>query len=308
MMDRVAKGRSPDRKATGPTPSLFAVSVEAEADTLRMLEQSFPDEPAAITWIGENAEGPGRLDWFRSFRLEAETMAGSVRSRLAAADLTVPVTVREIPAEDWSESWKRHFPVIRVSERLVVAPPWSELEETPGLCVVRIEPGLSFGTGQHGTTKACLFFLDRLQHRLPEAVVLDLGCGSGILAIAAAKLGFPRVLALDHDPEAVRVARENTAANGVADRIEVAVAEVERDRPFPPCRIVVANILATVLIASASAVRASLSDQPGSTLVLSGILACQYEDVRRAYIALGLRETQRLTLEGWTTGGFETTA
>ena len=230
MMDRVAKGRSPDRKATGPTPSLFAVSVEAEADTLRMLEQSFPDEPAAITWIGENAEGPGRLDWFRSFRLEAETMAGSVRSRLAAADLTVPVTVREIPAEDWSESWKRHFPVIRVSERLVVAPPWSELEETPGLCVVRIEPGLSFGTGQHGTTKACLFFLDRLQHRLPEAVVLDLGCGSGILAIAAAKLGFPRVLALDHDPEAVRVARENTAANGVADRIEVAVAEVERDR------------------------------------------------------------------------------
>lgn len=285
---------------------IFAVSVEAEPEILAGLEQAFAGETAVITWIGENDKGPGRLDWFRYTRAEADTLAEIARARLASITPGIDAKVRKIPAEDWSESWKKHFPVIHVSKRLIVAPPWIELEESPERRVVRLEPGLSFGTGQHGTTKACLFFLDRLQQCFPEATVLDLGCGSGILAVAAVKLGFPRVLALDHDPEAVRIARENAVVNGVAEQIEVQLADVEQGDFFPPCQVVVANILAGVLIASAATVRATLSNQSGSTLVLSGILATQYEEVCRVYSEQGLREVQRLTIEGWTTGGFET--
>ena len=105
-----------------------------------------------------------------------------VRSCLATENLAAEVVVREIPAEDWSESWKMHFPVIHVSQRLVVAPPWAEVEALPGLQVVRLEPGLSFGTGQHATTKACLHFLDRLYDRLP---------GPGSLTLAVAQASSP---------------------------------------------------------------------------------------------------------------------
>ncbi len=290
-----------------PNQHLFAVSVEACADTLNLLEEAFPSELGAITWIGENADCDGRLDWFRQDRSEAEDLAATVRSRLATEGLTAEVVVRKIPAEDWSESWKRHFPVIHVSTRLVIAPPWAEVKTLPGLQVVRLEPGLSFGTGQHATTKACLYFLDRLYDRLPGPEVIDIGCGSGILAIAAAKLGFARVFAMDNDSEAVRVAHENAIANGVAENIAFVVGDLEKNRPFPPCRVVLANILASVLIEQAVNVRAMLSNQPGSGLVLSGILEEQYNAVADTYAALNLREAQRLTIEGWTTGCFEPT-
>lgn len=286
--------------------SLFAVSLDAAAAVLNILVQSVYGADAVITWLGENDGGPGRADWFRQSQCEADELAAAVHDFLHGHNLLHSIKVRAVPLEDWAESWKKHFPAIHVTRRLAVAPPWLAMDEGAGLHVVRLEPGLSFGTGQHGTTKACLFLLDCLQQRLPEADVMDIGCGSGILAIASVKLGFSRVVAFDNDPEAVRIARENAVINGVADQIEFGVADLkQQDQHFSPCGIVVANILASVLLASVAAVRARLANAPGSVLVLSGILTVQYEEVRHAYMATGFDEIMRLTIADWTTGGFE---
>ena len=179
----------------------------------------------------------------------------------------------------------------------------------PADCIVEIDPGLSFGTGLHGTTRACLRFLDAWQCRQPQASVLDMGCGTGILAIAAAKLGFPRVSAMDNDPVAVRVARANAACNGMADRIkciqaDVAIATALEFKADMTYDLVMANLLAGILVQWADRITAAVSRIPGSGLVLSGILEEQYEAVRSAYVARGFKEQESLVLEGWKTGCF----
>ena len=129
---------------------------------------------------------------------------------------------------DWRESWKKHFGVQRIGRALVVKPSWTQYRLKGGEIVIEIDPGMAFGTGQHPTTAMCLRALEELVR--PGMRVLDLGCGSGILAIAAAKLGAARVLALDIDPNAVRAARENAAANGVEPAIDVREGTLERGR------------------------------------------------------------------------------
>ncbi|MBR1608736.1 MAG: 50S ribosomal protein L11 methyltransferase, partial [Kiritimatiellae bacterium] len=160
--------------------------------------------------------------------------------------------VEPLPREDWAESWKKQFRVIRVSRRVTVRPPWEEYEpSSPDEIVVVIEPGMSFGTGLHETTQGCLSILEKLAGE-PNGTargVADLGCGSGILSIAARKLGFSPVAGVDYDAAAVRVSAENAAANGVADA-SFAQCDVTCD-PIPGAEIVVANILAPVLKAAA---------------------------------------------------------
>jgi len=213
------------------------------------------------------------------------------------------VSVRRLAQADWAESWKRFFTVQRVSRRLVVRPPWRRYTPRSGDVVLILEPGMSFGTGQHGTTRACLRLLDRIKP-VPGDRVLDLGCGSGILAIAAAKLGCRRVLALDNDPAAVRIAAANAAANGVADTITCRTADLARLRRRGGCDIVMANILANVLVLHARRVAALLAPGPRSRLILSGILAEQYATVRQAYEREGLRELGRLRDGEWVSGLF----
>ncbi len=173
---------------------------------------------------------------------------------------------------------------------------------------MELDPGLSFGTGLHGTTRACLRLLDAWQRRAAQGSVLDVGCGSGILAIAAAKLGFPRVLAFDADPEAVRIARANAARNGVAGRVRVVRAGLADFRAPRPFRVVAANLLADPLVAHAGRLMALVSRTAPSGLILSGILDGQYEGVARVFARGGFHETRRIRIAGWTTGSFERAA
>jgi ribosomal protein L11 methyltransferase len=162
---------------------------------------------------------------------------------------------------------------------------------------------MSFGTGYHGTTRACLEMIDLLSVQLPGAAFLDAGCGSGILALAAAKLGFAPVRAFDSDPQAVAIARGNLERNGV--EVTVDVADLAAYPAAPPCRVVVANILAPVLIAQAEKLVSFLDCRTGdSHLILSGILSSQYPDVRQRFQSLGGRETATRTLDEWTSGSF----
>ena len=206
------------------------------------------------------------------------------------------IQVAEIPDEDWRFSYRRHFKTEQVSRRIFTHPPWEPLPATPhGEIVLTLDPGLAFGTGKHETTKACLQFIDELP---AGGSFLDMGCGSGILSIAAAKLGFRPVCGFDVDPVAVASARENAARNGVdVDFFRYALGGRETRR-LGTADLVVANILGPLLIRFADEI------VPCATrdLVVSGILNELYPDVLAAYEARGLEEVSRQTLGEWTTG------
>ncbi len=193
-----------------------------------------------------------------------------------------------IPDQDWMEQWKVHFKPLRVGRRLVVAPTWEEANASPKDRIIRIDPGQAFGTGHHETTRLCLEWVeewaDSQQERSSKSL-LDVGTGSGILAITAALLGFGSILAVDNDPEAVAVARENLILNGVADRIVLqpgTVADV-----LSRFDVVLANIQALPLIDMAELLVKRMN--PSATLVLSGILREQKEAVQSAFERQGLR-------------------
>jgi ribosomal protein L11 methyltransferase len=183
------------------------------------------------------------------------------------------MTVESVDDEDWVRLTQSQFAPIRISDRLWIVPTWCEPPE-PGAIVLRLDPGLAFGTGSHTTTRLCLGWLDR--HLTAGATVIDYGCGSGILAVAAALLGAGRVVGIDIDPQAVTARRGNALANGVT-------AEFHDARPMalPPADIVVANILANPLRVLAPLLIGLV--KPGGHIVLSGILEGQADAVMEAY-------------------------
>jgi ribosomal protein L11 methyltransferase len=182
-------------------------------------------------------------------------------------------SVTMITEEDWSNSWKEHFKPLRIGKHLVVTPTWEEFSPAEGDIVLELDPGMAFGTGTHPTTMLCLSVLERLLSGEGGAAsksgeVLDVGTGSGILSIASAKLGARRVTAVDIDPEAVRVASDNCALNGVSST--VTVSDTPLARICGVYDIVLANILAEDLVRLASHLVERL--KPDAFLVLSGIL------------------------------------
>lgn len=205
-----------------------------------------------------------------------------------------------IPDEDWKFSYRKHFKVEVISPRLVVRPPWESVAPVPGQKVLTLDPGIAFGTGQHPTTRACLDAIDALAAEDAGRTFLDVGCGSGILAIAAALEGFREVRGFDNDPDAVRNANENAAANGLGALF------FEGDLSAPdvtaPADVVAANVLAPVLVRFAREVGALVN--PGGRLILSGILDEQYAEVRDAYAALGFAEISSRLIGEWRTGLF----
>ncbi len=188
--------------------------------------------------------------------------------------------VRPVRQEDWAEGWKQHFPPVRIGRRLVIRPSWEPWEAAPGEAVVTLDPGMAFGTGTHGTTRLCLEALaECFEESSPPRRVLDVGAGSGILAIAAASLGAERVLGCEIDPEACAVARENVERNGAADRVEMTCAPLEElEGGF---EVVLANILAEENVRLAPHLVRRLA--PGGRLILSGILAEKEGLVREGF-------------------------
>ena len=187
-----------------------------------------------------------------------------------------------------------------ISPRLVVRPPWEAVTPAPGQKVLTLDPGIAFGTGQHPTTRACLDAIDALAVEGTDRSFLDVGCGSGILSIAAALEGFRDVHGFDNDPDAVRNANENAEANGLGALFS------DGDLSVPgtaaPADVVAANVLAPVLVRFAREVGALVN--PGGRLILSGILDEQYDEVRAAYAALGFTELSNRLIGEWRTGLF----
>ena len=260
-----------------------------------------------------------------SDRSRAEAVLGNA---LKVVDCDSKLEYMSFPDEDWILSYRRHFKTDRIGQRLLVVPEWEldTLIKEPGdenRSLVILDPGLAFGTGKHETTRACLEYIDELSTR--GGSFLDMGCGSGILSIAASKLGYTKVAGFDIDAEAVKAAIENAEKNGVDidfrefalgggsvtfdSSIEAAkgvypdLALQERAKDikgvaFDKADLVVANILGPLLIAFAD----EISGYVNSQLVISGILNELYPEVLAAFTARGFHEVSRKTFSQWSTG------
>lgn len=218
------------------------------------------------------------------------------------------ISIRKIPRENWAESWKRHFKPLEIGNALLIKPSWSRRRPRRGQALVVLDPGLSFGTGHHPTTGFCLRQLVAAQQTGTRQSFLDIGTGSGILAIAAVKLGYRPVHAFDFDAAAVRVAQENAQRNEATTQVRITRVDVTR----LPCRttrrydLVCANLISTLLITERRRIAARVSET--GWLVLAGILTTEFKDVQAAYERLGFRLVASKTEREWRSGVFRATA
>ena len=237
---------------------------------------------------------------------QREIQSGLDELRQLGLDLG-PATVsrKRIRREDWAESWKRHFKPMEIGHALLLKPSWSKRKPRHGQAVVVLDPGLSFGTGQHPTTRFCLEQLAAVRPEDMPRSFLDIGTGSGILAIAAAKLGYRPVEAFDFDPDSVRVARENARRNDVSRRLHLAQADLTKLPSRSPKKfdLVCSNLIYDLLLAERSRILNRVA--PGGTLVLAGILTTQFDLVQRAYEEKGWRLIASRTEKEWRSGAFE---
>jgi ribosomal protein L11 methyltransferase len=224
---------------------------------------------------------------------------------------TLPaVTFEPVADVDWTEIWKQHFHPIPIGKHLMIGPTWIDFESEARI-VVKIDPGMAFGTGTHPTTQLCLEILEDLldvqgeeskEHLKDQRRMIDVGCGSGILGIAAVKLGVSHVLGVDNDPQAVAVARQNSAINDVGENLAFysgSLSEIKAGIfPMQKAHLVTVNILAPVII---KMLEAGLSDlvEPAGNLILSGILEEQAGEVGAAIRGSGLRIRESRQIGDW---------
>jgi ribosomal protein L11 methyltransferase len=233
---------------------------------------------------GQRQPAPGHALLVGYFSDEASAVA--TRTALAE-EYGAKAELVEAQDQDWSESWKKQVRSV-VAGRLWVGPPWDRAKASPQLTHIVIEPGMAFGTGDHATTRFCLESVDAALLRRPGVNVLDVGTGSGVLAIAARKQGAGRVMGTDNDPVAIRVSLENAEINGAKD---IDFSTQSLDQVSGTFDIVLANILANTLVDLAPALAAKLA--PRGELYLAGILAPQVDEVLAAYVAQGLKLRER---------------
>jgi ribosomal protein L11 methyltransferase len=218
--------------------------------------------------------------------------------RLAAGEGETRIETEIIPDEDWNKAWKERFKPLPITPHLVIKPTWEPYQPGQDEKVIEMDPGMAFGTGHHASTKLALEFVEALFHgkEAPPKTVIDVGTGTGILAMAAALFGAQEVLAVDNDPEAVVVAKENILRNALQPTITAnGVALEEIPRQFD---LVIANIIHDTLIELAASLAAHLA--PNGRLIMAGILVGpQTDNIRATYNALGLKHQETRTEGEW---------
>ncbi len=253
------------------------------------------------------ATGPITVRAYLEVNEQLEETRQKLEESLYYLGMITPVptpSYKQIADQNWMEAWKQHYKPILIGERLLILPAWME-SPNPERIAIKIDPGMAFGTGTHPTTQLCLelmeLFFVGANHHSPLQVI-DVGCGSGILSIAALKLGAQTVLGVDIDIESVRNSRENADINGIGDELIIgqgSVTEILQGKfPFKSAPLVVANILAPIIIRLFDAGLADLVET-GGEIILSGILAHQANSVLEAAQVTGLRVNDQRQMGDW---------
>lgn len=281
---------------------LVRIALVVPADAAGAFEAALAEVAASLSTFEKAGNGAVvRIEALACERPDPGRLGCALALAAAASGVPAPeVTVDRLAERDWAQASRASFPPLRLGRFLVH--PRGEPERIPaGGIGLALDAGLAFGSGRHGSTAGCLLAFDALRRR-PVRRALDLGCGSGILAIAIAKLWRAQVLASDIDPQAVAVARDNAIANGVGNAVRTVAADGVRAQPIrkrAPFDLVAANILAPPLIGMAGDVARVLA--PGGRLVLGGFLAREGRSVLAAYRAHGLRLVRWIVEDGWLT-------
>jgi ribosomal protein L11 methyltransferase len=290
-------------------------SLEAEDAVTELLGEFF--HAAAASYFNLET-GVSTISVFRDEKPPAKEITAKISAglqRIESCGLKIgagKIEIAKVKREDWKESWKRHFHPLEIGKSLLIKPSWSKKRPHKNQAVVILDPGLSFGTGQHPTTSFCLHQIvaavcDRRDRRSQSAATLsflDIGTGSGILAISAAKLGYAPVHAFDFDPESVRVAKENARKNRVDAKLKPTRGDVTK-LPLKPARqydLVCANLISNLLIAEKRRIVNQL--KPDGTLVMAGILAVEFGEVERAFVELNLKLIAKRVENEWCSGSF----
>lgn len=253
-----------------------------------VMEKMKDCETCVTIYVADNPQGMEELMQVRQIlaRLKAQDPDGKY-GRLE-------LEMKDVDEEDWSNAWKKYYHPVQVGEHLVVCPSWEAYDRKPDEVVLTLNPGMAFGTGTHDTTRLCMELLEK--YITPQDTVLDVGCGSGILAITAALLGANKIIGCDIDEVAVKVAGENAALNGVQDRISFHQGDLT-SQVEGSFQIICANIVADVII--------RLSEDAGSYLakdgifITSGIIDTREQDVLNALEQNGFQVIERRTSGGW---------
>jgi ribosomal protein L11 methyltransferase len=291
----------------------IATTLEAEDAVAEMLERSFH---CVTSSYFDFEKQTSRVTAFITHKIPAEDreMLRQGLDSIKKCGLKIgpgKVSIGRVRREDWAESWKRHFKPIEIGDKLLVKPDWSKKRPKMGQVVVVLNPGLSFGTGQHPTTLFCLEEIVRNHIKRPrnadstsESSFLDIGTGSGILAIAAAKLGYRRIRAIDFDLEAVRIARTNARANSVLKKIKIAHSDAAKLPIIPWERfdLICANLISNLILAERKRIIAQL--KPSGVLVVAGILKIEFSRVQRALENSGLKLISTRSKKEWRSGAF----
>ena len=217
-----------------------------------------------------------------------------LKERFEAVHIPFQADTDTVDPKDFENNWKKYFKSTDMGRRLCICPSWEQYNTKENRKVLKIDPGAAFGTGTHATTAMCLALLD--QFITPNQTVLDIGCGSGILSIAAVLLGAERATGIDIDPVAVKVARENAALNGLSEKTEFLVGNLN-EKITSRYSVVCANIVADVIMALAPDVPGLLA--PGGRFLCSGIIDSRAEEVRAALLRAGLQITNTVTESNW---------
>ena len=272
--------------------------IEDEEDFKDFLEQNRQYWDYVDDGLMERMKGVCRVKLYVTDDAGGETQ---LQTWLEGIDL--PYTTARLGENDWAHSWQKYYKPMPVGERLYIVPEWEREQPVPaGRVPLYLNPGLTFGTGSHASTQLCLMGLE--EYTLPGCAVLDLGCGSGILSIAALALGAGEAAAVDIDPKAVDVAYENAAMNGIGrDRYTVRAGNVLSDRGLVAglaqntYALVLANIVADVIIPLSAQAGRFLA--PGGVFLCSGIIDTRADEVQAALERNGLRVFQRREQNGW---------
>jgi len=284
------------------------ISAEAEEAVTALLEHLFHQPPSIYTDMETKAIAASvfcrkNSDWSPAQR--ARLAAGLKELHNRGLEIGPgKITTKRVRRQDWAESWKRHFKPIEIGAALLVKPSWSKRRPRKDQAVVVLDPGLSFGTGQHPTTAFCLEHLVAFRRKEQSQSFLDLGTGSGILAIAAAKLGYAPVHALDFDPEAIRVASANARQNGVLKQLQLNRQDLTKlpNSNRQKYDLICANLISNLMLAEQKRILNRL--QKNGTLVLAGILQTEFALIRKAYEKAGLRLATDRSEREWRSGAF----